>query len=157
MSILTHQDDVWSKTELFLDLFQEKLLKLQKYYDLSVSERDALETENVERLEKVFHEKDVVQKQIGEIDVEVEQIHNDHQSLMSVMDQGQQVEFRNFVNLMVSLLQKIIDYEERNKAIAIDQKDKIQKQLNEVANGDKMLKGYFSKNSMSPKYINQAR
>jgi len=157
MNIRTRQDDMWSQTEIFLDLFQEKLLQLQKYYDLSISERDALQTENVERLEKVFREKNRVQKQIGKIDGEVEQLNEGHQSLMTIMDQGQQDEFKNFVNLMVDLLQKIIDYEEHNKAIAIDQKDKIQKQLHEVANGDKMLKGYFSKKNLSPKYINQAR
>jgi len=157
MPIHSRKQEVWSLAETFLDLFQEKLLRFQKYYDLAVSEREALESEDIEELTQILNEKKSVQKETGAIDREVERIQAKLESLITGMDKDQTAELKDTVNLLVTLLQKIIDYEERSKFIAIQQKTSLLEQMQEVVNGDKMLKGYFTKKHMSPKYINQAR
>jgi len=45
---------------------------------------------------------------------------------------------------MVDLLQKIIDYEARNKEIALKVKANVQNDLNKVRTGNKLLRSYFN-------------
>lgn len=156
---MRHQSagDAWSTSETVLDLFQEKLLKFQKYYDLSVSERDALEDPDAKRLISIFQEKEGLQQQITSIDEKVRTIQIEHQKALDDMDQKQAAELKNSIGLLVALLQQIIDYEEENKLIALAQKADLQRQLQDITNGDMMLKGYFTRQKPKPRFIDQAR
>ncbi len=139
-----------------MDLYQEKVLKFQKYYDLSVSERDALQSENIKELIAIFHEKDSLQKQINSIDKQVESIQNGG-DMHDDMDKQQSAEMEKSVEIMVRLLQKIVDYEEQNKLIALSRKESFQQQLQELSTGDMMLKGYSNRTKPNPRFIDQAR
>jgi len=149
--------EAWSTSEAVLDLFQEKLLKFQKYYDLSVSERDALTDPDAKRLVSIFQEKEGIQQQINDIDEKVRTIQAEHRNALDSMDRKQAAELKNSIELLVALLQRIIDYEEENKLIALTRKEDLQQQLQEIANGDMMLKGYFNRQKPKPRFIDQAR
>jgi len=149
--------DAWSTSEAVLDLFQEKLLKFQKYYDLSVSERDALKDPDAKRLISIFQEKEGIQQQITSIDEKVRTIQAEHRKALDGMDRKQAAELKNSIELLVALLQQIIDYEKENKLIALTQKEDLQRQLQDISNGDMMLKGYFNRQKPKPRFIDQAR
>lgn len=152
-----HSKTHWDESEAVLDLYQEKLLKFQKYYDLSVSERTALESLDVKELVSIFRQKETVQQQINTIDKQVHSIQEENGSFLGTMDDHQSSEFQEAINLMVRLLQRIVDYEEKNKRIALSQQEHLQQQLKEIANGDMMLKGYFRRDKPSPRFVDQAR
>ncbi|HKJ68281.1 MAG TPA: flagellar export chaperone FlgN [bacterium] len=157
MRIPFHSKTHWDESEVVLDLYQEKLLKFQKYYDLSVSERTALESLDVEELVAIFRRKESVQQQIKTLDKQVHSMQEENGFLLGTMDEHQSAEFQEAINLMIQLLQRIVHYEEKNKRIALSQKEHLQRQLKEIANGDMMLKGYFRRNKPNPRFVDQAR
>lgn len=149
--------ETWDTSEAMLDLFQEKLLKFQKYYDLSVSERDALTDPDVKRLVSIFQEKEGIKQQVVDIDEKVRSIRKKGQNALDSMNKSQAAELKNSIDLLVALLQQIIDYEEENKLIALTQKEDLQQQLQNITNGDMMLKKYFNRRKPTPRFIDQAR
>ncbi len=152
-----HSNTRWDESEAVLDLYQEKVLQFQKYYDLSVSERTALESLDVKELVSIFRQKETVQQQINTIDKQVHSIQEENGSLQGTMDEHQSSELDDAIKLMVRLLQQIVDYEEQNKRIALSQKEHLQQELREIASGDMMLKGYFRQDRPKPRFVDQAR
>ena len=136
--------DDWTVSEIFLDLLQDKLLNFQKFYDQSVLERDALRKHDVNELLSILQGKSELQQQVNHLDKQIHQLRLNNPEFITEMNEEQNAEFKDTINLMVELLQKIIDYEARNREIAIAAKSAIQQDLNQLRTGNKILKSYFS-------------
>lgn len=138
-----HVDD-WTVSEIFLDLLQDKLLNFQKFFDHSVLERDALEKHDIHELLDILQQKSALQQQVNHLDQQMHQLQLNNPEFIKEMNEEQNAEFRDTISLMVELLQRIIDYEAQNREIAVAAKSQIQRDLNQVRTGNKILKSYFS-------------
>jgi len=157
MNMRANKKDIWNISESLLDLFQEKLMKLQRFFDLSVCEREALHAQEIKELVNVLNEKSNVQSQVSLIDERIKKYQQQHTSSIQRMNAQQSLEMKEAVQVMVDLLQKIVDYEEENKIIALTVKSDLQKQMGDVTSNDKMINSYFGRRNSSPRYIDQAR
>lgn len=151
------QPDNWTLSEIFLDLLQDKLLNFQKFYDLSVDERDALETEKPEALAKILQDKSKLQQKINQADHQLHRLEKRHPKFVTQMNEEQKIEMRGTIQMVVELLQNIIDYEESNKQIAREQKLAIREELEHVNQGSKLLQNYLGNPSENARYINKAQ
>jgi len=138
------QIDTWSISEIFLDLLQDKLLNFQQFFDISVLERDALQSRDVKELLSILQQKSDLQQKVNYLDKEMNRLQADNPDFIRSMSEEQHTEFEETIKLMVDLLQKIIDYEARNKEIALKVKANVQKDLNKVRTGNKLLRSYFN-------------
>lgn len=149
--------DDWTVSEIFLDLLQDKLLYFQKFYDLSIEERDALETENINSLATILQDKSKLQQKINQTDHQIHRLETRHPNYVSQMNDEQKVEMNGTIHLVVELLQNIIDCEESNKLIAQEQMAAIQESLKQINQGSQLLKHYLGKPSGQARYINKAQ
>ncbi len=138
------QIDSWSISEIFLDLLQDKLLNFQQFFDISVLERDALQSRDVKELLSILQQKSDLQQKVNHLDKQIHQLQTNHPEFIREMNDEQHAEFESTINLMVDLLQKIIDYEARNKEIALKVKANVQQDLNKIQTGNKLLRSYFN-------------
>lgn len=138
------QIDSWSISEIFLDLLQDKLLNFQQFFDISVLERDALQSRDVKELLSILQQKSDLQHKVNHLDKEMNQLQTNNPDFIRAMSEEQHTEFEETIRVMVELLQKIIDYEARNKEIALKVKANVQNDLNKVRTGNKLLRSYFN-------------
>jgi|GEM_PF-1907574 len=138
------QIDSWSISEIFLDLLQDKLLNFQQFFDISVLERDALQSRDVKELLSILQQKSDLQQKVNHLDKEMNQLQANNPDFIRAMNEEQHTEFEETIRVMVDLLQKIIDYEARNKEIALKVKANVQNDLNKVRTGNKLLRSYFN-------------
>ncbi|MCF7802887.1 MAG: flagellar protein FlgN [Candidatus Marinimicrobia bacterium] len=152
----TNQPDNWTLSEIFLDLLQDKLLNFQKFYDLSVEERDSLKREDTVGLASILKQKGKLQQKINQIEHQIHRLENRHPLFINQMNSEQKVEFNGTIHLIVELLQNIIDYEENNREIAQSNKKAIQEDLNQLSQGSKLLANYFRKPAVNAHFIDKA-
>jgi len=148
--------DNWTISEIFLDLLQDKLLNFQKFYDLSIEERDALKCENTAALARILKDKSKLQQKINQTDHQIHRLESRYPQFVKQMNEEQKVEMTGTIQLVIELLQNIIDYEENNKQIAQKQKLVIQNDLRQVNQGNKLLKSYLGKPIENARYLDKA-
>ena len=150
------QTDKWTVSELFLDLLQDKLLHFQRFYDLSVDEREALRDSEPAELASILQAKSELQMQINRLDHEMGRLSEKHPDFVSKMDPEQNKEFKSTIELIVDLLQNIIDYETTNREIAKNRRSQIQEQMQRLSGGNRLLKTYFRKSEVGARFLDKA-
>jgi len=152
-----HAMDAWTISEVFLDLLQDKLLNYQKFYDLSVDERDALRNENIDKLAGILKDKSHLQYKIMAIEREMDLLTGQHPEFIRKMDSQQNIEYHGTIKMMVELLQHIIDYEQLNEEIALQRKGKIQTEITQLSKGNKLLRSYFKQDTGEARFVDKSR
>jgi len=80
------QIDSWSISEIFLDLLQDKLLNFQQFFDISVLERDALQSRDVKELLSILQQKSDLQQKVNHLDKEMNQLQANNPEFIRAMN-----------------------------------------------------------------------